>query len=363
MRPALKSGLLPVWRDRDTLQIGIDPRRAVALSGMSKAAFVVGLLDGSRERHQVIAAAAARGVPAQATERILTLLAAGGALDDFPASTFRQIPPALRARLAPELATTSLAHGDGDGGARALARRRAAVVRIEGDRRIGRAAARILVASGVGRVEFVRPAQQDATRPFSTRRPATISQPAARRSVTPGRSPAASRPPARRTTGAPQAGRTWHQAGAASAEPDLVILAGRQPLARLAQLAGDHVPHLAVIAGEAIGVVGPLVVPRRTACLLCLDYLRAGNDPAWPLILAQLGRRRPEPPACDAVLATAVAAQAAAQAVIAIEKNPLASAAVNGTLELVLPDWRWRRRTWPQHPSCPCATSRPGSRQ
>ena len=26
MRPALKSGLLPVWRDRDTLQIGIDPR-------------------------------------------------------------------------------------------------------------------------------------------------------------------------------------------------------------------------------------------------------------------------------------------------------------------------------------------------
>ena len=156
--------------------------------------------------------------------------------------------------------------------------------------------------------------------------------------------------------------------GTARAEPDLVILAGRQPLARLAQLAREHVPHLAVIAGEAIGVVGPLVVPRRTACLLCLDYLRAGNDPAWPLILAQLGRRRPEPPACDAVLATAVAAQAAAQALIAIEKSPLASAAVNGTLELVLPDWKWRRRSWPQHPSCPCAAhtvplTPPGSRQ
>src|SRR5258708_39043724 len=42
MRPALKSGLLPVWRDRDTLQIGIDPRRAIALSGMGRAALGVG---------------------------------------------------------------------------------------------------------------------------------------------------------------------------------------------------------------------------------------------------------------------------------------------------------------------------------
>src|SRR5712692_2661214 len=163
MRPALKSGLLPVWRDRDTLQIGIDPRRAVALSGMGHAAFVIGLLDGSRDRDQVIAAAAGRGIPVQTTERILTLLAAAGALDDFPASTLRELPLALRAKLAPELATTSLAYRDGDGGARALARRRAAVVRIEGDRRIGRAAARLLKAAGVGQVHFVRPPADGAT--------------------------------------------------------------------------------------------------------------------------------------------------------------------------------------------------------
>jgi len=121
------------------------------------------------------------------------------------------------------------------------------------------------------------------------------------------------------------------------------------------QLVRDRVPHLAVMAGEAIGIVGPLVVPGRTACLRCLDYVRAGNDPAWPLILAQIGRRRPEPPACDSVLAAMVAAQAAAQAMTAIEQAPTASPAANGTLELVLPDWRWRRRTWPRHPACPCA--------
>src|SRR5215469_10963542 len=36
MRPALKPGLLSVWRNRDTIQIGIDPRRAIALTGMRK---------------------------------------------------------------------------------------------------------------------------------------------------------------------------------------------------------------------------------------------------------------------------------------------------------------------------------------
>src|SRR5205807_7404915 len=108
MRPALKSGLLPVWRDRDTLQIGIDPRRAVALSGMSQAAFLIGLLDGSRDREQVIAAAADSGIPVPVTERVLTLLAAAGALDDFPASTLRELPAPLRAGLAAELATASL---------------------------------------------------------------------------------------------------------------------------------------------------------------------------------------------------------------------------------------------------------------
>ena len=47
MRPKLKAGLLPVWRDRDTLQFGVDPRRAVALRGMGEVAAIVSLLDGS----------------------------------------------------------------------------------------------------------------------------------------------------------------------------------------------------------------------------------------------------------------------------------------------------------------------------
>ncbi|HEY7430434.1 MAG TPA: thiamine biosynthesis protein ThiF, partial [Streptosporangiaceae bacterium] len=123
MRPALKPGLRPVWRNRDTVQIGIDPRRAVALTGMGGAAALLGLLDGSRDRAQLLAAAGELGIGASAVDRVLALLAAGGALHDFPASTYRALPEPVRARLAPELATAAIAYGDGDGGARTLARR------------------------------------------------------------------------------------------------------------------------------------------------------------------------------------------------------------------------------------------------
>jgi hypothetical protein len=47
-----------------------------------------------------------------------------------------------------------------------------------------------------------------------------------------------------------------------------------------------------------------------------------------------------------------------------VSSGPVSSgpATVNGTLEVVLPDWQWRRRTWPPHPACSCgAAYRDGS--
>ena len=157
MRPALKAGLLPVWRDRETLQFGVDPRRAVAVGGLGHTAAVLSLLDGSRDRDGVIAAAAAYGVPAEAASHVLAVLAAAGVLDDFPSRLHASLPEQLRARLAPELATASLAYADGDGGARTLARRRAAYVRVHGASRTGACVASFLAASGVGHVSCADP--------------------------------------------------------------------------------------------------------------------------------------------------------------------------------------------------------------
>ena len=115
------------------------------------------------------------------------------------------------------------------------------------------------------------------------------------------------------------------------------------------------IAHLAAAASEAIGMVGPLVVPGRTACLSCVDMARTDRDPAWPLILAQASGRTPHPPACAAVLAAGVAAQAATQALAFLDQAAEVTAVINGTLELVLPDWQWRRRSWGPHPQCRCS--------
>lgn len=314
MRPALRPGLLPLWRDRDTVQIGVDPRRAVAVSGMSRAAEVVRLLDGSRSREQILDEAGRRGVPAAVADRVLTVLAAAGALIDFPAAGLRSMSPELRRQLEPVLAVASLAGEDGDGGMTLLARRAATTVELRGSGPVMPMLADLLTRSGLA----VRIAKDD---PPS----------AAIKKAAPG----------------PSSGRT----------ADLTVLVGYQSIGVPAELLRPGRAHLAVSAGEAIGVVGPLVRPGVSACLRCLDLARASHDPAWPLILAQLTTRTPEPAACDPVLATAVAAQAAGQAVAFADRAPLADATVNGTLELALPAWQWRRRSWTPHPACICRSS------
>jgi hypothetical protein len=315
MRPAIKAGLRMVWRDRDTLQIGIDPRRAVALTGIRGAAALIGLLDGSREHQQVLAAAQDQGISRAAADRIIGLLAAAGVLADFPAGALRAMPDGTRTRLAGELATVSLAHGVADGGTGVLARRQAAAVRVYGAGPVGPGVASLLTASGVGHVVCTGP----------------VGPPAAQR----GR-------PARPPIG-------WGR------RPDLAVLTGSYPPELPAALVAGQIVHLAASAGEAIGVVGPLVVPGETACLNCVDLARSDRDPAWPLILAQLAGPDAQPAACGAVLATTVAAQAAGQALAFLDRARPAEAVRNGTLELVLPGWQWRRRSWRRHDECRCS--------
>ena len=332
-----------VWRDPDTLQIGIDPRRAVALRGMRGAEALINLLDGSRDLGQVLAAAQDQGISRHAAERVIGLLAAAGALHDFPAATLRALPDGLRARLAGELATVSLALGHADGGALVLARRQGAYVRVHGTGPVASSLASLLTASGIGRVSCTGVVGG----PPAGRAAAWRAWPPAGR-VRLGH-PGADGPPVPRR-GAPGRGR----------RPDLAVLADGYPPELPGTLVAGSVAHLTAAASEAIGVVGPLVVPGRTACLSCVDMARTDRDPAWPLILAQASGRSPHPPACAAVLTAAVAAQAAAQALAFLDQAAAVAAVINGTLELVLPDWQWRRRSWAPHPQCRCSR-RPAS--
>jgi hypothetical protein len=300
VRPALRAGLRPLWRNEDTVQIGVDSRRAVGICGARAAADVIRLLDGSRSREELVAQASRRGVPSAVAERVLTLLAVAGVIIDFPAAALRSTPRELRLHLAPVLAAASLSSQDADGGARLLARRSATVIQIIGNGLIADLIVDLLSRSGVA------------------------------------------------------AGTADTDRRAGDRAPDLTVLVGYLPPEHLADLQRQRRAHLVVCVSEAIGVVGPLVRPGQTACLRCLDLARAERDSAWPLILAQLPASRMDATADDPVLATAVAAQAAAQALAFADRPEAAAVTTNGTLELALPAWQWRRRSWPPHSACTC---------
>jgi len=362
------------WRDQDTLQLGIDPRRAVALTGLGGAAAVLGLLDGSRDHAQVLVAAHERGIPRDTADRVIALLAAAGVVEDFPAAALRALPDGPRARLACELASASLAHGHADGGARILSRRQGARVRVYGTGPVGSSVASLLTASGVGRVSSVsqpgRPGAgpsdiglPDGGLPDSALPDASLPDlgPAGAhhlpRAAARTRSDRRPRPGAATPTARPRARASAARPGQRA---DLAILAGGYPAELPGELTASGTVHLAVSASEAIGVVGPLVIPGRSACLGCLELARRDRDPAWPLILAQVTGRTASPVACGATLVAAVAAQAAGQALSFIDLARPADAVTNGTLELVLPGWQWRRRSWTRHPRCRCSR-RPGT--
>ncbi|MGN6132372.1 MAG: hypothetical protein ACTHOK_18690 [Nocardioidaceae bacterium] len=120
----------------------------------------------------------------------------------------------------------------------------------------------------------------------------------------------------------------------------------------------DGTPYLLVRLVEGRAVVGPFVVPGRTACLRCIDAYHADVDPAWPLLVRQYAaassRDRadcvPEP--VDPLLTTLALAWAARDVVAHVEgarPSTWSSTTVleptPGTLET---------RMWHRHPDCGC---------
>lgn len=344
MRPQLKPALRRVWRDEHTVQFGLDPDRALVLGDVDRvSARFVASLDGSRDVPATIVVAERLGLARAHARRLLGLLAQAGVLDDAATDTSPMLRwhPDDRERLRPDLASCSLARRPVDGGLGALARRRAALVRVHGAGRVGASVASLLAAAGVGQVVVedagkvrmadVCPAGHSATQVGARR------QDAARRAL---RRAA----PHTRVTTPPE-----------RASPDLVILTPvHAPPAHLCeQLVADRVPHLFAGVREYIGTVGPLVIPGRTSCLRCHDLIRRDRDPTWPTVAAQLASEAPDTLApCDTVLATAVAAHSTLHALSFLEGDDPPS--INATIDVRGPHGLVRRRPWTAHPGCGC---------
>ncbi|MDP9220397.1 MAG: hypothetical protein M3P23_07645, partial [Actinomycetota bacterium] len=153
--------------------------------------------------------------------------------------------------------------------------------------------------------------------------------------------------------------------GQPSAAYGVVVLVGEDAVSTRsgAALVAEHRPHLAVVAGADRAMVGPLVLPGRSACLRCLELYRTDRDPGWPAIAAQLD----DPPAAprgESTLTELVAALVALQVICWADEHRT-PASLGATLTVTLPDGLIERRPWAMHPRCGCgwlAASLPADR-
>lgn len=295
--------------------LGLDPDTALVVDGLPPPlARMLDELTAPAERVGLVARAVQRGADRDAAEELLRRLVDAGVLVDA------------------------------DGPERVARQRAAAAVIVVGAGRLAAGVATGLALAGVGSVWI----DADADGPVQEGdlgtglldgdrgRSAVEATADVVRRVAPGTS--AGRPPAR-------------------ARPDLCVLADSvvpEPT-RLVALHRDRVAHLPVRLRDGIGVVGPLVLPGRTACLGCVELHRCARDSGWPSVAAQLVGR---PGRGGNAAAAATAALGVAQVLAALDvAGGSASAAppvLGAALELDVTSGEVLHRPWPAHPECTC---------
>jgi hypothetical protein len=323
----LKQGLRVVRRATDEVQIGTDPRWAVRVSGLT------------REQADHLARIGDRPLDAWLPAAVLARLGQAGLLRARRDRTV-QVPAALE----PEARGYGLACDDVDGrdGADIVRRRARATVAVGGLDRLGLTVVTTLAAAGVGGLllddaRLVR--QGDVGGGYLT---ADVGRARARVAADLVR---AQSPDVRLR-------RPRHHA------PDVTVTVTTDvtdPGTALGLLSGDAV-HLPVVVREADALVGPFVDPAAMGepCVRCLDLHRSDADPAWPVVLAQLGTRdRRGEPGPPAALATVAAGIVAAEVLAHVDgRRPRTRGA---QYEIPLPGLEPRMRRWAAHPSCGCA--------
>jgi hypothetical protein len=343
-RPALLSGLPRIWRGPHTLQLGLDPARAVLVDLTDpRTARVLDLLDGGQPERVVLARAAQLDVPTDEARALLDTLHDAGFVVGAHTLLPPTLPAAVRQRLSGEATALALSatgarteQPAGPTPAQLLRRRAAARVVLAGRGRLAAGIAVALAQAGVGHVRAdlagsVTLADLPGS-PFTAAdagRPYREAVAAAVRRAAPGTETHAVR------------------RGSATL---VVQFAHDQPVALLAAgHAGRRQAHLAVSIRAGTAIVGPLVPPTGGPCLHCLDLHRTERDAHWPQLAAQLGAPGAEP--CGVATVLAATACATAEALTFLDGGTPDS--LGAAVEIAGPA-RFRRRAWTPHPACGC---------
>lgn len=321
-RPTLVPGLRRLWRGRHHLQLGLDPARAVVLELPDPGtARVLDLLDGARSERTVLLQAGHRGVRVPDARAMIDQLRAAGLVVSAQSLLPSRLPGPVRERLVREAAALALHGAEPASPAQLLRRRAAATVMITGGGPVVGPMAVSLARAGIGHLSPV------------------LDDPAERADLC---TLLAHQAPGVRT------------APVRVGEATFVVQAGDRTPAVVAaeRYARRRLAHLAVSLRDGTVVIGPLVPPTGSPCLHCVDLHRRDRDPDWPDVAAQLAGEAPVPPCAAATVL--IAAGIAAREVL----NWLDGATTEtlGASVEVTTRGQLRRRTWPPHPRCGCAS-------
>jgi hypothetical protein len=333
-RYSLMSGARLIPRAPDTVQIGTDPPRCMLVVHAPRESLrILGSLDGATPVGQVLTTHDADPLLWTA---LLEQLMAADLLYPVDQTERDSIPSVFGAHLSAE--RSGLAHQHGHIAAdRIMQARGDALVVVRGRPWLATSILSMLAAAGIGHLHH-------ETGPFRALSP---------RSTTSGRNPGGA-------GGMGSLGASLRETfptvrvhpPAAHQHPTIVVLAeGDVPdLGLAATYTKRRIPHLAVTAGTARAVVGPLVLPGRSSCLSCAHRHRTDIDPEWPVVARHLAHGTSRAPV---FLATAAACLTVGQVLDYIDGVVMPST-VNGTLEWRSGDLAPRRRTWEDHPECGC---------
>lgn len=339
-RPRIVAGLPVLRRRSGEIQIGLDPRHAAVVDGLSEAVVSTAQrLTGHRTSDELLDGL---GPTDRTTMReLLRALVARGLLEDAT-SQREPVAPRLTGDVSAMAVRQAVCAGqpatDHPGGRRELA------VAVHGDGRLAVSIACLLAGAGVG---WVHVAANGSVRPEDTGTgflPEDVGRP--RR--------AAARNAIRRVDDSVRTA-----SFGAGRHPDLVLLTDAVVPApeQVDVLTASAVPHLIVRVRDGTGVVGPLVVPGLTSCLRCADLQRCDLDECWPQIAAQLAGRSQ---LADLAGTQATAAFAAAQALDAVSwvrGGPDRPATGEASVEIDLRTADVRHRRWSAHPACACGAA------
>jgi bacteriocin biosynthesis cyclodehydratase domain-containing protein len=99
------------------------------------------------------------------------------------------------------------------------------------------------------------------------------------------------------------------------ADATVMVLASDTEMSREAadEAMRRDIPFLCVSLRDLVGVIGPFVVPGRTACLRCVDRSRSHHDRSWPTVIASVEAAPLRVPAVSPALAAMTGGYAASE--------------------------------------------------